>query len=110
MQVRKFKDTLEDWKLIHDICYNCNSKILKQTYGYLQRINFLSGDKFFCDIFDEMAFFAGTKAKTHFRCLAVAVSSESQLKGLGRQILHYEMDKLRYIGIDAITLRANMNE
>lgn len=110
MQVRRFKNVPEDWKLIHYICHNCNSKVLKRTYGYLQRILFFSPTTFFCDFFDETAFFAGTKAKTHAHCIAIAVAEEYQRQGLGRQIVYYEMDELRYIGLDTLTLRSNKAE
>ena len=109
MLCRKFNGSDTDEKLIHDICYGCGDNHIKNCRGYLQTINYFAKQQYFCDIFDEVAFFAAVKNKKHIRLIAVAVLEEHQRKGYGRRILFYEMQKAIRFGLREITFRTSID-
>lgn len=107
MHVRPF-DIAEGWTLIHDILFGCGDKKMRDL-GCIQAMRWFSGEKFFCDIFDDVAFFAGVRTKNYVRLIAVAVLSEHQRKGYGRRILFYEMQKAIRFGLREITFRTSID-
>ena len=54
--------------------------------GCIQFMQHCAKEKFFLDIFDEVAFFAAVETNRHVRLISVAVLSEHQRKGYGRKI------------------------
>ena len=110
MKIRKFTGSPDDWRILHEICFSCGSRIVKKSYKYLRFANNISNAKFFCDIADEDAFFAAILNKTHVRLFDIAVRTKAQKKGLGQTLLQYEITKFRSWGIREMTFRTPMNE
>ena len=110
MKRRKHNYSGGDWQLIKAICQGCGSKTIKQTFGYLQRLAYFDKSKLIFDIFDDGAFFAGTRNKNHVRVIAIAVLQSNQRGGMGKAIMYHEMRKARAWGISEITLRTSKKE
>lgn len=98
-------NSAENWKLIYDILTSCGMKCT----GFIQTMWHFTGENFFCDIFDDVAFFAAIKTNRHVRLITVAVLSEHQRKGYGRKILFYEMKKAIQAGLREITFRTGID-
>ena len=110
MKVQKFKGDPADYKVVHDICYGCGSESIKKTYPYIRAAAWQGGRKFFLDIFDGKAFFAGIRSKNHVRLIAIAVMQDFQQGGVGKRIMFHEMKKARVFGLSEITLRTSKTE
>lgn len=110
MKVRRFSGTPEDEKMIHDICFNCGSKTVKSSYGYISRMVYLHPNEIIFDIFDDNAFFFGWKGKKHIRCIVIAVLKDYQQAGIGKEILLFEKVKAIQLGINKITCRTSKTE
>ena len=97
----------EGWDLIHDILYGCGDNSMRDL-GCIQFMQHCAKEKFFCDIFDDVAFFAGVKTNHHVRLIAIAVLLEHQRKGYGSKILFYEMRKAIANGLRLITFKTKI--
>ena len=99
-----------DKELIKQIAKNCGSKNVRNTYSYLDVVNYHSKDKFKCEIIDDCAFFAGTMAKDHFRLIETAVKKECQRKGYGTAIMIRMRKLCEENNLTKITLRTSKEE
>ena len=96
-------------KVIDDIAKNCGADSVKNTISYL-RVPFIGGAGFVCEIFDDVAFFAGTMCKKHFRLYEMAVREDYQRKGYGRAMILRMRQLCQKAGVEKITLRTSKNE
>lgn len=69
---------------VRAICYNCGSRILQRTWGYLS-----FGDKFFKRVISEIAedgsaFYYASIFKSHARLIGIAVRRTEQRRGMGK--------------------------
>ena len=111
MNCRPFDSTQSDWQILHDICYDCGSENVKKSDAYIRTAQWQGKGRFFCDIFEDgVAFFAGSKGRGHIRVIDLAIHLGSQHKGLGTQIMLYEIAKSKRWGIRKMTLRTAMHE
>lgn len=99
-----------DKETIKKIVKNCGSKNVKNTYSYLDVINYRSKEKFYCEILDDVAFFAGTIGKKHFRLIECAVDSENQKKGYGKLLIYRIKSLCKNCNLNKITLRTSKEE
>lgn len=86
------------------------SKSVNETIAWLRRGHYVNPDKFKCEIFDDVAFWAGSICKSHFRLYEIAVSKEHQRRGIGRMMIDRIKTMCRSHNLDKITLRTAKNE
>ncbi len=110
MKCRRFDGSEKDKELIHNICFNCGSTVMKRTFGYIERMMYFDSKKCVFDIFDESAFFFGVRGKKHLRCIGIAVMKSQQRQGIGRNILYHEMRKAKLHELNRMTLRTAKDE
>ena len=99
-----------DKALVKEICKNCGSKNVKNTYSYLDVANYQAKDKFICESIDDCCFFAGIVCKKHFRLIEIAVKEEAQRKGYGTALLLRLKKICREKGLQKITFRVAKDE
>lgn len=96
-----------DSKIINNIARNCGEKSVEKSIDYLRIPFYRNKESFKCEIIDDVAFFAGTMCKKHFRLYEMAVLKEFQGKGYGRiMILRIKKICTKY-NVDKITLRTS---
>ena len=111
MNCRVFDNSKRDRQILCDICYGCGSMSIKKSFSYIRTIQLYGGKSFFCDIFGEdIAFFAGYKGREHIRVFDLAIMLSEQRKGIGTQIMLYEIFKAKKQNIRKMTLRTAINE
>lgn len=110
MSFRTVTDYEKDRQLIKEICYSCGSRSVKESFAYLRRARYQGGQRFFCDIFDEVGCFTGVIAKDHIRMIVIAVIQTEQKNGIGRKIIKAEKLKALVRGIHRITFRTAQDE
>lgn len=95
---------------INQIARASGAESVKDAANWL-RVPFCRGwANFFCEIVDDVAFYAGTFEKKHFRLYEMAVSKEAQRKGYGTICLERLKRLCQQRGIAKITLRTSRNE
>ena len=99
-----------DRAIIAEIAKGCGSKNVKSTYSYLDVANYRSGGKFFCEIFDDCAFYAGNIGKKHFRLVETAVKQDAHGKGYGTMMIIRMKQLCKKNGLEKITLRTAKDE
>lgn len=99
-----------DKQAVHDICYGCGSRSMKDTFGYLNLMYFRFPDNVVAEILDEKVFYVARKAKTHWRLIGIAVKKEYQGMKLGEKALFRLLKRLSLAGLDTLTLRTSMSE
>lgn len=92
------------------IAKNCGSKSVKGSIAYLRRANFNNPSKFVCEFIDEVAFFAGSICRSHFRLYEIAVLSEYQGQKYGMACMMRIIKLCKEKGLDRITLRVSKSE
>lgn len=103
-------DYNRDKQAIHDICFDCGSKCMKDTFGYLNLMYFRFPDNVVAEILDNKAFYVARKAKNHWRLIGIAVKKQHQGEKLGKTALFRLLYRLRKAGLDTLTLRTSMQE
>lgn len=96
--------------IIKEIAKQCGSKNVKNTYSYLDVMNYHSKGKFKCEIIDDCAFFAGSIAKHHFRLIEMAVKEGTQKKGYGTLLIMRMKRLCIKNNLSKITLRTSKEE
>ena len=95
-------------ELVREIARNCGSKAVTGSLSYIE-IPFIQKN-LYCEIFDDVAFFAGTFQKKHFRLYETAVKQECQRSGYGRAMIKRIQMLCQERGLDKITLRTSKEE
>lgn len=95
---------------VRAICYNCGSRVLQRTWGYLS-----FGDKFFKRVISEIAedgsaFYYASIFKSHARLIGIAVRRTEQRRGMGKMALFRLLSQLKAIGVYKVTLRTSSHE
>ena len=99
-----------DEKTVERIARNCDSKSVRDGVAFLRKSAFETPEKFYCEIIDEVCFFAGYVGKESFRLYEIAVENEYKGRGYGR-IMMFRLRKLcSKKGISKITLRTSKDE
>lgn len=99
-----------DTTKVDSIAKNCGADSVKNSVSYLG-VPFISGGRgFVCEIIDDVAFFAGTMCKKHFRLYEMAVDKGSQGSGYGTAMIMRMKQLCRKAGAEKITLRTSKEE
>ena len=99
-----------DAKTVERIARNCDSKSVKDGVAFLRRINIFEPERFYCEVIDDVGFFAGLICKDHFRLYEIAVENEYKGKGYGK-IMLLRVKKICWEhGLTRITLRTSKEE
>lgn len=99
-----------DLKVLTAIAKASGSTALIQESRYLRRAKFYAKGKFWCEILGDIAFYAGTIGKSHFRLIEIAVRKEYQGRGYGRRMMWRIFGLCRKRGLSKITLRTSREE
>lgn len=99
-----------DVKAVEDIARNCGARSVKGSIQYLRLPFYRGGNSFICEVFDGVAFFAGTMCKKHFRLYEMAVKTEVQKKGYGKIMVIRMKQLCKKKGAEKITLRTSKEE
>lgn len=103
-------DFNRDKQTIHDICFNCGSKCMKDTFGYLSLMYHRFPKCVVAEILDDKVFYVASKAKNHWRLIGIAVKKQHQGEGLAKTALFRLLYRLRRAGLDTLTLRTSKQE
>ncbi len=99
-----------DSEIAKGICYNCNSPVSKQSYNYFRRALFSSPDKVWSECYGDRAMYFAMRCKTHVRLIEIAVRSEYQGQGVGRQVLSRLLLRMKAAGLNRLTFRTPIAE
>lgn len=98
-------------KVIKDICKASGSPSLAKEASFFGCQHFRTPPpKFWCEIFDESAFYVAGVGREHLRLYGIAVKKELQGKGIGRAMFTRLAGRARAAGLKKITFRTNMYE
>lgn len=101
-------------KAVKEICYNCGSKVAKQSYNYFRRINYVSKGKVWSKVWSvgdtPVAFYYATRCRDHCRLIEIAVRKEYQGQGLGKLVLFRLLSQMKENGLTKLTFRTPIAE
>lgn len=99
---------------VKDICYNCGSAVAKSSYNYFRRLDYVTKGKVWSKVWSKdgknVAFYYATYCKDHCRLVEIAVRSEYQGEGIGKQVLYHLLQTMKANGLYKLTFRTPMNE
>jgi GNAT superfamily N-acetyltransferase len=97
-------------KAVKDICYNCGSKVAKQSYNYFRRMHYVTGGKVWSKGDTPIAFYYASRCRDHVRLIEIAVLKEFHRQGLGKMALFDLLKRMKRNNIYRLTFRTPMNE
>lgn len=100
----------QDKQTIHDICFNCNSKTMKDSFSYIGLMYYRFPKNIVAEIFGNKAFYVVCKAKNHWRLIGIAINKDFQKQGLGKNTLKRLLERMKKDGVNTLTFRTNQNE
>ena len=99
---------------VKDVCYNCGSPTAKKSYNYFRRIAYVSGGKVWAKVWRDngrpVAFYYATRARNHVRLIEIAVCTDYQGTGLGREVLQVLLRDMKADGVHKLTFRTPSKE
>lgn len=114
MEWRKFnRNSVEDIKLLENICKNSGSNSVKKAASYIRRAIYISKEKpenLWCWIYGDVAFYICTRCKNHVRGIITVVRQDMQGKGLGKLINLHRLIMMKRAGIYSFKFKTNKNE
>ena len=99
-----------DEKTVAEIAKECGSKSVKGSVSFLGAPYISGGKGFVCEVFDDVAFYAGTMCKKHFRLYEMAVRKDAQGRGYGTAMVARMKALCARSGAEKITLRTSREE
>lgn len=99
-----------DDKTAKEICYGCGSAISRQAYNYFRTALHYSPDKVWAEILDGKALYFATRAKSHVRLIEIAVHSDLQGRGIGKEVLFRLLSRMKAAGLYKLTFRTPIAE
>lgn len=100
----------QDKQIIHDICFNCNSKTMKDSFSYIGLMYYRFPKNIVAEIFGNKAFYVVSKAKNHWRLIGIAINKDFQNQGLGKMTLKRLLERMKKDGVNTLTFRTNQYE
>lgn len=100
----------QDKHIIHDICFNCDSKTMKDSFSYIGLMYYRFPKNIVAEICGDKAFYVVSKAKNHWRLIGIAIKNDSQNQGLGKITLKRLLERMKKDGVKTLTFRTNQNE
>lgn len=103
---------------IKTICYDCGSKVAKQSYNYFRRANYRAGQAkstVWCKVWYKedgtpVALYYAYKCRTHARLVEIAVRTEYKRQGIGKMALFDLLTRMKQAGLYKLTFRTPINE
>lgn len=99
-----------DAKTISRIAKASGAYSVKEAATYLRVPCYRAGGRFLCEVIDDVAFYAGSFGKTHFRLYEMAVIEDKQREGYGTFMIMRIKQLCQKKGIPKITLRTSKEE
>lgn len=99
-----------DDKAVKDICYNCGSKVAKQSYNYFRRMHFVTGGKVWSKGETPVAFYYASRCRDHVRLIEIAVREGYHKRGIGKFVLLDLLSRMKQAGLYKLTFRTPIVE
>lgn len=103
-----------DDKAVKDICYNCGSKVAKQSYNYFRRMHFVTGGKVWSKVWSKgdtpVAFYYASRCRDHVRLIEIAVREDYHKRGIGKFVLLDLLSRMKQAGLYKLTFRTPIVE
>ena len=99
-----------DDKAVKDICYNCGSKVAKQSYNYFRRMHFVTGGKVWSKGETPVAFYYASRCRDHVRLIEIAVREDYHKRGIGKFVLLDLLSRMKQAGLYKLTFRTPIVE
>ena len=99
-----------DSRKCEQIARMCGNKSARDAVAYLRRAHYNNRESFVCELFDDVAFYAGSVGKDHFRLYEMAVKEEYRGKGYGKAMLVRIKKICKEKGVSKITLRTSRED
>ena len=103
-----------DDKAVKDICYNCGSKVAKQSYNYVRRMLFVTGGKVWSKVWSKgetpVAFYYASRCRDHVRLIEIAVREDYHKQGIGKSVLLDLLSRMKQAGLYKLTFRTPIAE
>lgn len=103
-----------DDKAVKDICYNCGSKVAKQSYNYFRRMHFVTGGKVWSKVWSKgetpVAFYYASRCRDHVRLIEIAVREDYHKRGIGKFVLLDLLSRMKLAGLYKLTFRTPIVE
>lgn len=103
-----------DDKAVKDICYNCGSKVAKQSYNYFRRMHFVTGGKVWSKVWSKgntpVAFYYASRCRDHVRLIEIAVREDCHRQGIGKMVLLDLLSRMKRAGLYKLTFRTPIVE
>lgn len=99
-----------DIKVAKEICYGCNSPVSKAAYNYFRTAMFRTPDKVWAELYSDQALYFATRARDHVRLIEIAVRSQYQGRGIGREVLFRLLSRMKAAGLYKLTFRTPIAE
>lgn len=103
-----------DDKAVKDICYNCGSKVAKQSYNYFRRMHFVTGGKVWSKVWSKgetpVAFYYASRCRDHVRLIEIAVREDYHKRGIGKFALLDLLSRMKQAGLYKLTFRTPIVE
>lgn len=99
-----------DDRIAKTICYDCGSPVSKASYNYFRAALHRSPDKVWSEILDDRAMYFATRAKNHVRLIEIAVRTQYQRQGVGREVLFRLLSRMKQAGLHKLTFRTPIVE
>ena len=103
-----------DDKAVKDICYNCGSKVAKQSYNYFRRMHFVTGGKVWSKVWSKgetpVAFYYASRCRDHVRLIEIAVREDYHKQGIGKSVLLDLLSRMKQAGLYKLTFRTPIVE
>ena len=103
-----------DDKAVKDICYNCGSKVAKQSYNYFRRMHFVTRGKVWSKVWSKgetpVAFYYASRCRDHVRLIEIAVREDYHKRGIGKFVLLDLLSRMKQAGLYKLTFRTPIAE
>lgn len=103
-----------DDKAVKDICYNCGSKVAKQSFNYFRRMHFVTGGKVWSKVWSKgetpVAFYYASRCRDHVRLIEIAVREDYHKRGIGKFVLLDLLSRMKQAGLYKLTFRTPIVE
>lgn len=103
-----------DDKAVKYICYNCGSKVAKQSYNYFRRMHFVTGGKVWSKVWSKgetpVAFYYASRCRDHVRLIEIAVREDYHKRGIGKFVLLDLLSRMKQAGLYKLTFRTPIVE
>lgn len=96
------------------ICYNCGSKVAKQSYNYFRRMHYVTGGKVWSKVWSKgdtpVAFYYASRCRDHVRLIEIAVREDCHKLGIGKMVLLDLLSRMKRAGLYKLTFRTPIVE